>query len=376
MPKPRNWYAMQAKTDGERTIAELRIYDEIGFWGVTAGAFVSALNAIADTADEVLVSVNSIGGDVFDAFAIYNALRRFSGRVTTRVDGVAASAASLVVMAGDRIVMPENAQLMIHNPWTITAGEASDLRRVADMMDNARDGIMAAYRNKSGQDEAELIRMMDEETWLTALEAQALGMCDVIEAPVRLAASARSVEVIAKYRRTPEDLRAQLQDAPAAEPPELTDPATEPPTGPQTSVDAPAPTDVPAPAEPPEPAASLVAHVLASCRAAQIGHLGESVLLSCGLLDRAGADARIAQAREIAGLCVAAKAPDRAVELISAGLSVEQARARLFDTVIDRSGQQIDNKQPTGPAAPEVPLAASVYAARGQARARQGRYSA
>lgn len=375
MPKPRNWYAMQAKTDGERTIAELRIYDEIGFWGVTAGAFVSALNAIADTADEVLVSVNSIGGDVFDAFAIYNALRRFSGRVTTRVDGVAASAASLVVMAGDRIVMPENAQLMIHNPWTITAGEASDLRRIADMMDNARDGIMAAYRNKSGQDEAELIRMMDEETWLTALEAQALGMCDVIEAPVRLAASARSVEVIAKYRRTPEDLRAQLQDAPVAEPPVLTDPAAEPPSGSQTTVDPPSPANTPAPADP-EPAASLVAHVLASCRAAQIGHLGESVLLSCGLVDRAGADARIAQAREIAGLCVAAKAPDRAVELISSGLSVEQARARLFDTVINRSGQQIDNKQPTGPAAPAVPLAASVYAARGQARARQGRYSA
>ncbi|MFP3656077.1 head maturation protease, ClpP-related, partial [Burkholderia sp. SIMBA_052] len=99
--------------------------------------------------------------DVFDAFAIYNALRRYAGKVTARVDGVAASAAGLVVMAGDQVVMPENAMLMIHNPWTIALGSAADLRSTADMMDKARDGILAAYRRKSGQTDEELTAMMD-----------------------------------------------------------------------------------------------------------------------------------------------------------------------------------------------------------------------
>ncbi|MFP3615335.1 Clp protease ClpP, partial [Paraburkholderia sp. SIMBA_050] len=129
-------------------VAEIRIYDEIGFWGTDAKTFIAQLDAAAASATEVIVAVNSPGGDVFDAFAIYNALRRYAGKVTARVDGVAASAAGLVVMAGDQVVMPENAMLMIHNPWTIALGSAADLRSTADMMDKARDGILAAYRRK------------------------------------------------------------------------------------------------------------------------------------------------------------------------------------------------------------------------------------
>lgn len=364
MPKPRAWYSLQAKADNERKLAELVIYDEIGFWAVTAKRFIEDLHAIAEGADEVLVSVNSNGGDVFDAFAIYNALRRYDGRVTTRVDGVAASSASLIVMAGDRIVMPENAMLMIHNPWTVAAGTAADLRHTAEQMDKAAAGIMAAYRDKSGQDEAALIEMMNAETWLTALEAQALGMCDVIEAPVRLAASARGVELLARYRQAPAALRAQLAEAEAP-----ADPA--------------APSEargiVPGGAKPTESgsAAILAAHIFDACREAKIAHLGEAVLLTSGLQNRATVDARIEAAREIAGLCVAAKLPDRAADLVAAGLSVEQVRSRLFDSVVQGAGHKITNLQPPAetslPAAPAAMAAASIYAARSQVRSRTHR---
>ncbi len=110
--------------------------------------------------------------------------------------------------------MPENAMMMIHNPWTIALGTAADLRSTAEMMDKARDGILSAYRRKSGQTDEQLTSMMDAETWLTALEAQALGFCDAIEEPVRLAASMNAASLLARFRNPPEPVKA-LVDAPS-----------------------------------------------------------------------------------------------------------------------------------------------------------------
>lgn len=362
----RQFYSLQSKQTDAGTEVELRIYDEIGFWGITAKDFIAQIDALAANAVAITVAVNSPGGDVFDAFAIYNALRRYQGKVTARVDGVAASAASLVVMAGDTVVMPENAMLMIHNPWTIALGTAEDMRKTADMMDKARDGIVAAYRAKSGQDEAELIRMMDDETWITALEAQALGFADVIEEPVKLAASARTGELLARFRKAPPDLlnNLVLND----EPPE---PAPAPEAAPaQAPAPDPAPAPVPAPADlMPEPVApsALIAHVYSRCRAEQIGHLSEAVLLTCSLKDQAGADGRIAAAKEIVSLCVAARLPDMASSLVASGLDVEQARARLFDAVTARDTGTINPRQRLEASAQPNeagPNAGEIYAAR------------
>lgn len=338
----RQFYSLQSKQTDKGVVVELRIYDEIGFWGVTAKDFIDQLHAVAADAVEVIVAVNSPGGDVFDAFAIYNALRRYAGKITSRVDGIAASAASLIVMAGDQVVMPENTMLMIHNPWTVAIGTAEDMRKTAEMMDKARDGIVAAYRAKSGQSDAELIRMMDEETWLTALEAQALGFCDVIENPVKLAASVRTSELLAKFQKTPADLLAQLtlqSDPPAPAP----GPAPTPTPGPT-------PTPTPAPVPVPANAAALAVHVFSTCRADGIGHLAEGVLLTSGLNEQVAVDARIFAAKEIASLCLAAKLPDMAVGFVAAGMNVEQARARLFDAVTALAADDINNHQRPGPA--------------------------
>ncbi|CDY77966.1 Prophage Clp protease-like protein [Caballeronia glathei] len=371
--KNRKWWDIKATTNAQGAVVELRIYDEIGFWGATAKGFIEQLDAVAGGAAEVIVAVNSPGGDVFDAFTIYNALRRYAGKVTARVDGVAASAASLVVMAGDQVVMPENAMLMIHNPWTIALGTAADLRSTADMMDKARDGILAAYRRKSGQSDDELVAMMDAETWLTALEAQSLGFCDVIEEPVRLAASTNAAGLLARFQKAPEPVKALVEgagdsppanDPPADEPPPAVAPTSNPP--PVDPPPAPAPQE-PVPAASAETASVLAAHVFNACREANLSALAESIVTASGLRDRATVDASIQSAKDIAGLCLAAELPERAVEFVRDGLTSDQVRARLFEAVT-ASQRQLNNRQrPTAgdvSASPQGPKAASIYAAR------------
>src|SRR5471032_2090901 len=360
--KNRKWWDIKALTNAQgAAVAEIRIYDEIGFWGTDAKTFIAQLDTAAASAAEVIVAVNSPGGDVFDAFAIYNALRRYAGRVTARVDGVAASAASLVAMAGDRIVMPENAMLMIHNPWTVAAGSAADLRATADMMDKARDGILAAYRSKSGQSDEDIVAMMDAETWLTALEAQALGFCDVIEEPVRLAASTKAVELLARFKNPPEPVKALVDasgDPPPSDPPAIDTPPADPPS------------NDPSPNEPPVPqdsAGVLAAHVFNTCRESNLSALAESIVTASGLRDRSTVDAAIQNAQEIAGVCLAARLPERAEGFVRDGLTLDQVRARLFETVT-ASQQGVNNRKRPAPNAVHVsaegPKAASIYAAR------------
>lgn len=361
----KNWYSMQAVPSAAGIVAEIRIYGEIGFWGMTAKDFAQELDAVSVGASEILVSINSVGGDVFDANAIYAALRRHPLKVTTRADGVAASSGSLIFMAGDERVMPENAMLMIHNAWIITGGTADELRTTADMMDKVRDGVVAAY-GRSGQGEAEIIDMMNATTWLTALEAQALGFCTLIEEPVKLAASATSAAILAKHKGVPAALLASIEEV---EPGDSAPPPADPPPADPAPADPPAPPVEPPPAPEPEPEptpSALTAHVFAMCRERQIGHLAESILMSGALEGRAQADARIADAESIAGLCMTAKLADKAADFIRTGLGVEQVRARLFDHLVQASAGSISNLQRPENSVPTQsgPNPQAIYAAR------------
>jgi ATP-dependent protease ClpP protease subunit len=326
----KKWLSIQAKQIGEEKVAEVRIYDEIGFWGVTAKSFVQDLDAVAADATKIIVSINSPGGNVFDAFAIYNALIRHKLPVETRVDGVAASAASLIFMAGDERIMPENAMLMIHNAWIITAGTADELRNTAEMMDKARDGIVSAYR-RSGLADEKIIEMMDATTWMDALEAQSMGFCSLIEDPVALAASTACVDILERLEGVPSDFVATLRGQ-VDEPGEAPVPALEP---------------EPQPAPPvPQDAGALAAQVYAQSRERGISQLAEAVLLSGGLAGADAANARLDAAEQIATLCASVKLQDKAAEFVAAGLSVEQVRARLFDHVVSAADSiQMSNLQ-------------------------------
>lgn len=164
--------------------ADLLLYGVIGedgFWGeVTAKDFAEDLKEVED-AETINVRINSPGGDVFAGQAIYSMLKRCKSNINVYVDGLAASIASLVAMAGDKVIMPKNAMMMIHKPWTFTAGNANDMRETAETLDKVEKSILVAYTDKTGLSEDEITALLEAETWLTATEAKEKGFCDEIE---------------------------------------------------------------------------------------------------------------------------------------------------------------------------------------------------
>jgi ATP-dependent Clp protease protease subunit len=180
----RRWYEFRARV---KDAAEIVIYDEIGAFGIPAKAFLDELKALGPVA-ELTVRINSPGGSVFDGVAIYNALKRHDAAITVWIDGIAASIASVIAMAGDEVVMPENAMLMLHDPSGLVMGTAADMRAMAEALDKMKAGMVAAYRDRSGTDDTEIEALMAAETWLSAEEAVELGLADRVEAPVRMAA--------------------------------------------------------------------------------------------------------------------------------------------------------------------------------------------
>jgi ATP-dependent Clp protease protease subunit len=192
-----SWYAIRARGTG----AEVAIYDEIGAYGVSAKRFLAELGALSD-GTPVDLRLNSPGGSVFDAVAIHNAIKRHEGPVTVWIDGIAASAASYIAMAGDEIVMPENAFLMIHDPAGLVMGTAEDMRAMAEALDKVKGSLVAGYAAKSGRTPDEVAALMAAETWFDAADAVAQGFADRIAEPVRMAARFD----IARFRNAPPQL--------------------------------------------------------------------------------------------------------------------------------------------------------------------------
>jgi len=192
-----SWYTIRAHGEG----AELLIYDEIGAYGVSAKSFLADLGAL-DTKAPLELRLNSPGGSVFDAVAIYNALQRHEGTVTVAIDGIAASAASYIAMAGDTVVMPENAFLMIHDPSGMVMGNAGDMRSMAEALDKIAGSLVRGYAAKSGKPDEGIAALMAAETWLDAADALELGLADKVIEPVRIAASFD----ITRFRNAPADL--------------------------------------------------------------------------------------------------------------------------------------------------------------------------
>ena len=179
-----HWYAIQQTADGE---AEVSIYDEIGFGGVTAKSFLAELKKLSG--QRVHLRINSVGGSVVEGAAIYNALRRHKGGLVVHIDALAASMASVIAMAGDETLIADNALVMIHNPWGMTMGDADELRKEADILDKLKATLVNAYVRKTGMEAEQVAQMMDDETWLDATEAVALGFADAIEDGIESAAS-------------------------------------------------------------------------------------------------------------------------------------------------------------------------------------------
>jgi ATP-dependent protease ClpP protease subunit len=180
----RTWYAIKNEGTGP---VKISIHEEIGAWGISARDFLSEFSAI-EPGRKVALSIQSPGGDVADGLAIYNAVKRH-GDVHVRIEGLAASMASVVAMGARTVTMPKNSYLMIHNPWTLAAGDAEGLAGVAETLGNMENMLAGIYADKTKRPFADIKAMMAKETWLSAEEAIELGFADDIEAELKVAAT-------------------------------------------------------------------------------------------------------------------------------------------------------------------------------------------
>lgn len=316
----------------------LSIYDEIGLWGVQAKDFMASLGAVKSKT--LNVEINSPGGDVFAALAMYNALRASGKEVVVKVMGVAASAASLIAMAGDKIVMPKNTFMMVHNPWTFAMGNADDLREQAETLDKIGSSLKATYAAKTGLGDEELDAMLATDTWLTADEALAKGFAtEVVD----------EIKAQAKFDMARAELPAHVALAFAPPAPDENTPA-----GGDDADDSSV-----------QQAAPLAEQIEALAESAGFGTFAAHWALACTGLD--DVKARIATAREVRALCAVAKRPTDAEAFIKNNASVDAVRASLVSALAAADeATHTDNarkdKQATGETAQSKVSPASLWA--------------
>jgi ATP-dependent protease ClpP protease subunit len=166
---------------GDGDVATIRMFGPIdswgGWWGISTADISEVLDALPDTVTRVILRINSPGGEVSEAVAILNMLRAHKARITAVVDGLAASAASVIAAGCDETVMSPGTQMMIHSPWSIAMGNATDLRKVAGTLDNYEATLVEIYSAKAG-DQHDWPALLAEETWLTSQAAVELGLAD------------------------------------------------------------------------------------------------------------------------------------------------------------------------------------------------------
>lgn len=170
---------VEAKTDNNT----IEIYDQIGDDGWGGGFKMNRLSAALrsiGSENDVVVSINSPGGSFFEGVSIYNTLREHKGRVTVRVAGLAASAASVIAMAGDEIEIAESAFMMIHNSWALAMGNRHDMMTVAETLTQFDDSMAGVYAARSGKNKSKIKQMMDDETWMSGSDAVKQGFADIM----------------------------------------------------------------------------------------------------------------------------------------------------------------------------------------------------
>lgn len=326
---------MQAAANAPMT-AEISIFDEIGMWGVTAKQFISDLKALGDVKD-ILLSINSPGGSVFDGLAIYNALRSSGANVTVKVMGIAASIASVIAMAGKKIVMPENTFMMVHNPLGGGFGHSEDLRAIADAMDKVGESLVATYVARTGKSAEEVKALLDAETYMSAEEAVSLGFADELQ-------PAFSIKAAFELDRLPENVRAAFENS-------QQDPQPEPEPAPEPNSDTePVPEPEPEPEPAPEPVAvsPLAEQIQASATAAGFAEFSAMWALDDAIASPADIKARIDYAKEVKALCAVAKLPDAMAGLINENKPIVEVRAELRKMLVAKSDEhRVDTTAPT-----------------------------
>lgn len=315
----KQWFTIKAQADDT---AEITIFDSIGAsWdgeGVTAKAFIDQLKSL--TATKITLLVNSPGGSVFDGLAIYNALLATKAEVTAKVMGVAASAASFIVMAAKKIVMPENSFMMIHNPSTYAFGNAADMREAADWLDKIGDTLANVYATRSGKSLDEIKALLAEDTWFTAQEAKDMGLADEVDA-------AFAATACFEVDKLPENVRKAFA---SATPPK------------------------PVPPKAPDQAPPLSAAIARLAREHSLPELGARLAVDPTIVDVSQVQAAFELAVEVKALGDVAGLPDQAKNLVLDRVPLTEARAQLCEVLAAQDRERhVDTTPPAGSSDPK-----------------------
>jgi ATP-dependent Clp endopeptidase proteolytic subunit ClpP len=193
----KKWYRIEMKGDN----ADIYIYDEIGYWGVNAQDFATSLALVKDF-KTINLYINSPGGDVFEGMAIYNALLTVKEKLTAHVMGLAASMASVILMAAPKRIIHQGAMVMVHNPSGGAWGTSEDMRKVAATLDQIKMQMVNLYVNTTGLPEEDVKKLMDNETWLTAQDSVDKGFATEKSESKEVASIKK--KYVAKFHNLPE----------------------------------------------------------------------------------------------------------------------------------------------------------------------------
>ena len=174
LDKP-DWFEIKAEKDD---VVEIFIYDVIGWPFIDAQEFVTALSGI--NGKDILIRINSPGGDIFDALAMFNAIGEYKGKLTIRIESLAASSASIIAIAGKEVQAYKNTMMMIHEPWAIAIGNQYDFREMMEILGKISGNIIDTYADNSNIGKRDIKSMMKDETWFTAKEMKEKGLIDTI----------------------------------------------------------------------------------------------------------------------------------------------------------------------------------------------------
>lgn len=294
--------SMKKNAEGVEESATIDVFDEIGFWGVQAKDFHEQVQAI--TAPKIKLNINSPGGSAFDSVAMYNSLRMTGKPIEATCMGIAASAASLLFMAGDKRIMPKNTMLMVHNPSMFAWGNSEALRETADILDKVSMAIDTTYATRSGMKIEDVKALLSKDTFLTADECIANGLATETTAEINATAHFDPIGLPKEVTDMFEASRIKMK-APVVDPVVKNDPVklTFEPTHPE-----------------------MVHDVLVT---ADLAEFEDVFMLDEKLVTREQVVAAATEAREIKALCVFAKKPDDAAKHIHARTSLADVRSAL-----------------------------------------------
>lgn len=331
----KTWYAIKAQSDGE---AVIDIFDSIGYWGINAQDFIRDLKQLGDQISQIRVRINSDGGEVFDGIAIYNALKNHRANVTVEVYGLAASIASIIAMAGDKVIMPANTFLFIHDPLAVVIGDAAEMRDMADSLDKIAGALQSTYMIKTGKSAEEVQTWMNGDTWFTAAEALDAGLADEVIDAVKLAAKADS----AFFAKAPQAIRNAFQSSTdvSVSPPAANSAASAGPTIELVDVDA-------------DTLRAEGAAIVKLCASNGLPEMAAEFIAAGKRL--ADVQKRFRHAVDIRNQCVAAGMPERAAKYIQADLDPEDVSKSLLAIKAALDTADIDNKQRTDKATGGLP---------------------